>query len=160
MNIKRNINVFFIEDSEICSLMVDHKLRDISNFKVHSYVSAEEAFKDLYISPDVIVLDYGLPGMNGLQALKKFKQNFPDIPIIMLSGQKNIDVAIDLIRAGASDYMSKKKFSVRELYDKIYTICNQKQQEKQIKRLQLNLIKGLFFCLLIFLLSIMVWLKI
>ncbi|HET6244318.1 MAG: response regulator transcription factor [Bacteroidetes bacterium] len=159
MSLKRRISVFYIEDSTISSVITDHKLREIADFRIYPYCSAEVAFKDLYFNPDVIILDYILPGMNGLQAIQKFKQTYPEIPIIMLSGQQNIDVIIDVMRAGACEYMSKKNFSARELYEKICSIYDQKQHEKKKHLLEMAIKKILFLSFFILLFSVIVWYK-
>jgi DNA-binding response OmpR family regulator len=137
--------IFLIEDSELYSLMLDHEFRNLSQFRMYTYTTAEEAIKDLYLDPDIIILDYYLPGMNGLDALKKIKSYKKEVPVIVLSSQDDVQVALDVIDAGAHDYMIKKIFSVNKLYDITNKIMGEKnlQQDNLILNLVMN--KKLFY---------------
>jgi two-component system response regulator AtoC len=63
--------------------------------------------KKLSLKPDLILLDIMLPGMDGIETLKRIKQLDEHLPVIMLSAQGRIDVAVDSIKYGAYDYFSK-----------------------------------------------------
>jgi two-component system, NtrC family, response regulator AtoC len=104
-------NIFLVEDSEIFSVLMNQRLCEMPELKVYAYTSAEEAIKDLYIAPDVIVLDNFLPGMTGIEALKRIKQKKPDIPVVLISSQENPQLSIQAFNAGASDFISKSAFS-------------------------------------------------
>jgi len=56
---------------------------------------------------DVIISDILIPGTNGIALLKLIKERFPEIPVIMITGEPNIDTAIESVRQGAYDYLSK-----------------------------------------------------
>jgi two-component system nitrogen regulation response regulator NtrX len=58
-------------------------------------------------SPDVILLDVWLKGMDGIQTLKEIKDQKPDLPVIMISGHGNIELAVKATRTGAYDFLEK-----------------------------------------------------
>lgn len=60
---------------------------------------------------DLVLLDYHLPGMNGLDALKIFGQQHPELPIIMLSGSVNIPIMRQVVRSGAAGFVTKSSLS-------------------------------------------------
>ena len=62
-----------------------------------------------------IFLDYHLPGLNGLEILKKIRSQGIDTPVIMLTGQKDDMIIVELMRAGANDYISKKSLNPESL---------------------------------------------
>ncbi|MGE5653987.1 MAG: sigma-54-dependent transcriptional regulator [Bacillota bacterium] len=64
--------------------------------------------------PDLVVLDYKMPKMDGIAVLKELKQSSPDLPVIMLTAHGSIDHAVLAVQAGASDYMTKP-FELDEL---------------------------------------------
>ncbi len=74
-----------------------------------SFISAEEAIDCLSkgTKPEVILLDIGLPGMNGIQGIEKFKQISPSTLIVILTIYDDNDKVFDAICAGASGYMLK-----------------------------------------------------
>ena len=70
--------------------------------------SAEDALLNLGdVAPDVVLLDFNLPGMNGLEALSRIRQRNPHARVVMLTGHANIQLAIDAMKAGSSDFLSK-----------------------------------------------------
>ena len=70
--------------------------------------SGEEALRALKEqTPDVILLDVWLPGIDGLETLKEIKGLNPDLPVIMISGHGNIELALKATRAGAYDFLEK-----------------------------------------------------
>lgn len=58
-------------------------------------------------SYDVVVLDLKLPGMNGAEVLEKIKKDYPDIPVLLITGHGTADESIDTVPSGAVDYLAK-----------------------------------------------------
>lgn len=56
---------------------------------------------------DAVLLDINLPGTNGLEALRKIRASWPELPVVMISGQQEEDVAKATLREGAFDYVVK-----------------------------------------------------
>jgi DNA-binding NtrC family response regulator len=68
--------------------------------------------------PDLVVSDVRMPGMDGMELLRRSKQFAPDLPVLMITGYAGIDGAIQAVRQGALDYLPKP-FDVKELLEKI-----------------------------------------
>jgi len=104
---------FIVEDSPIIRELVEFTLRKMMFCNVIKYSTALDALKALtIITPDLIVLDYALDNdkknaPNGLLFLEKMKKLKLKIPTIVFSGQNKKNVAINMIRNGAIDYVSK-----------------------------------------------------
>src|SRR4051794_17980702 len=60
------------------------------------------------LKPDVIVLDIGMPLLNGLEAARQIKQTVPDAKLVFLTMHENADLAAEAFRAGASAYLLKR----------------------------------------------------
>ena len=76
--------------------------------KIGEASDANEMLKLLRLKPwDVAILDISMPGMNGLDALKQVKQEFPDLPVLILSMYPEEQYAIRTIKAGADGYLTK-----------------------------------------------------
>src|ERR1043166_3451578 len=62
-------------------------------------------------TPDVILLDYALPGFDGFSALTLAQENFPDIPFIFVTGTLGEEVVIEMLKSGATDYVQDAPLS-------------------------------------------------
>jgi len=92
------------------------------SFDAYSVEDALEAFtKDNFIAPDVILLDIGLPGMNGIEGIPHIKKNLDDSNIIMLTSYDETEKIFSALCAGACSYISKKT-SLKVIMDSIFTV--------------------------------------
>jgi len=79
-----------------------------NDYTVSIFSSAESALTAMPgHPPDLILLDIGLPGMNGICALRKIKQKFPDMVVIMITSFEEIDMVVTSMKSGAYDYVTK-----------------------------------------------------
>jgi two-component system, NtrC family, response regulator AtoC len=84
-------------------------------FGVHTASDGESALANLdRTRPDLITLDTVLPGMDGLETLRRIKQRLPEVPVIMLSGHGQARTIVEAMRLGATDFL-RKPFEVEEL---------------------------------------------
>jgi DNA-binding NtrC family response regulator len=101
------------DDSEFRETLA--RRMDRGGFAVHSAASAEEAL-DLAQRRrfDVAVFDMMMPGMSGLELLQKFRTEHPECEVILLTGQGTIETAVEAMRSGAFNYLTKP-FPLRDL---------------------------------------------
>lgn len=83
-------------------------------YEIISADNGEEAVKKLIDDPDLVIMDLKMPKMNGLEALKKIKEINPKIPVIMITAHGTTDTAVEAMKIGALDYISKP-FDIDEL---------------------------------------------
>jgi DNA-binding NarL/FixJ family response regulator len=112
-------HVFIVEDNEIYSMMLDYVLSKDSVFKFSSFKSGEECLQNLRQSPRVIILDYNLPGKNGLDVLKEIKQYDPSIHVLMLTNNQDMKLALKLLQEGADDYILKQGHGEKQIIEKV-----------------------------------------
>jgi two-component system, NtrC family, response regulator AtoC len=99
--------VFIVDDEQAISKLLSYWLKEKWGYDVEVHASGEEVFKRLYLKPDLVLLDIMLPGMDGLEVLKRIKQIDENLPVIMLSAQGKIEIALEALKYGAYDYFPK-----------------------------------------------------
>jgi DNA-binding NtrC family response regulator len=99
--------IFIVDDEQSISKLLTFWVKDKWGYEVEVFSNSETMLKKLNVKPDLVLLDIMLPGMDGIETLKRIKQSDENLPIIMLSAQGRIDVAVDALKYGAYDYFSK-----------------------------------------------------
>ncbi len=84
--------------------------------------------------PQLVLLDYMMPVMDGLTALKEIRQRFPDTYVIMFTGKGNEEIAVELMKAGASDYILKP-FNNQDLVERIESVLRIRKVELRNREL-------------------------
>ena len=103
------LRVLFVEDNEDDLLLQLRELRRGGYEPSWRRVQMPEALRAALASEpwDVVVSDFAMPGMNGLDALREVQRSGLDLPFILCSGTVGEDVAVDCVKAGANDYLLK-----------------------------------------------------
>lgn len=132
--------IFIVDDEQSISKLLSFWVKDKWGYEVELFSNSESMFKKISSKPDLILLDIMLPGLDGIETLKRIKQIDEHLPVIMLSAQGRIDVAVDSIKYGAFDYFSKPidqqklelavKNAIRN-YDLVKEIQNLKENVKK-----------------------------
>lgn len=107
-------NLLIVDDDETIQRLLVIAAQDLGWRPVVAG-SGEEAMDLLNPVISAVVLDHGLPGMDGLQTLVKIRHLFPSLPVIMLTGLNDAETAVQAMRAGAADYLTKP-FELKRLF--------------------------------------------
>ena len=131
------IKIFLVDDDALFLKLLEIEYLSDVEFAIETYLTGELCIENLHHNPDVIVLDYHLDGidknaMNGMQTLDKIKAFNPNIPVVILSSQNEIDVAINCVGHRAFDYVVKNESSLMNLQIIITTIFSYKKMEKEL----------------------------
>lgn len=137
MTNKQSIKLFLVDDDAIFLKLLELEFSDASNFDVNTFATGEAFLSHLSDLPDIIILDYHLDGIdrfaiNGLDVLKEIKKFIVDIPVIMLSSQDKIEVAINCMHYGAFDYVVKSETAFLRLQKAIASIQLQKKMKNEL----------------------------
>ncbi len=114
--------IFIVEDDPWYGKMLRYHLSLNPDYEVHLFENAKSCLDKLYLKPDVISIDYYLPDINGAELFKKVKAQYPSIPVIILSGQEEISVALGLLKSGANDYIIKDDNAKDLLWNRLLQI--------------------------------------
>jgi DNA-binding NtrC family response regulator len=127
-------SIYIIDDEKTITNGITMALE--GDYRIKSFSRAEPAIEALREDcPDLILLDIGLPGINGIEALRRIKSSHPDILVIMITAYEDIDTVIAAMKLGAYDYVVKPlhmdglEVTIRNALDSI-------RLKKEIRQLQ------------------------
>jgi DNA-binding NtrC family response regulator len=143
MQNSKNPLIFVVEDNQMYNKLVVSYLKTNKFTNVESYLSGEEALKNMEKNPEIVIQDYLLEGMTGIEVLVKAKKINPNVEFIFLSGQDSIDIAINSMKYGAYDYIVKDQMALQKMVNKINKITSVTELVKSNKRYKVGVI--LFF---------------
>ena len=134
---KTKIKLFLVDDDAVFLRLLEIEFHEHADFDIETYATGELCIENLSHKPDIIILDYLLDGverdvMNGIETLDKIKAFNPEIPVIMLSAQDKIDVAINCMHHAAFDYVVKSETAFMRLQKIISIIFETKKLKKQL----------------------------
>ena len=99
--------IFIIEDDAMIASLMKQTLSKTPEHEVFHFNSGEECIENLHQKPDIVSIDYNLPGMNGHDLMEKIKAFDQNIMVIIVSGQENLEVVVSTYKKGAHDYIMK-----------------------------------------------------
>ena len=134
-------------------LLVDDEPRVRASLKlvlepVYEVLEAADAQAGLDLfkkgSPNLVLLDVILPGTDGLSVLENMRTDDPTIPVIMLTGTKSVKTAVDAMKLGAADYLSKP-FDIEELRIVVDRTLNSQDLEREVRQLRAQIVQRYAF---------------
>lgn len=137
MSNDNKVKIFLVDDDELFLKALEVEFLNHADFNIETYTTGELCIAGLNHKPDAIILDYHLnntdkTAMNGMQTLDKIKIIDPEIPVVMLSSQDEIEVAVNCMHHKAYDYVVKSPTAFMRLQKNITTIMHHKKLEKQL----------------------------
>jgi DNA-binding NtrC family response regulator len=99
--------VFLVDDEPQNLVLLRMWMEKLWKLPVCEFTDPRECLASMHQEPCVVILDIMMPDMDGVTVLKGIKESQPHVPVIMLSAQSSVEVAIDAIHLGAFDYLSK-----------------------------------------------------
>jgi DNA-binding NtrC family response regulator len=129
--------VFLVDDDALYLKSLEINFTQDTEFVIATFATGEQCLENITQNPDIIILDYYLNGIqknaiNGIQTLDEIKKVNPDIPVIMLSSQDQIEVAVDCMKHLAYDYIVKSETAFIRLQKAITSIFHHQKIEKTL----------------------------
>ena len=118
----QRLKIYLVEDDLFFGENLKYHLKLNPDYDILLFQTAKECLNNLHQKPDIICLDFGLPDMKGDVLLKKIRETNNQIPIIIISGQEDIEVAVNFLKLGARDYIVKNEHTKDILWNSIIKI--------------------------------------
>ena len=125
-----SFKIFIVEDDRFYGELLKRHLQLNPENEVYLYLTGKDCLTNLHLKPDMISLDYRLPDFSGDSILKKVHFDYPDLPIVIVSGQEDVKTAVYLLKEGAYDYFVKDQ----DTQDRLWNVANKIRENKQLKR--------------------------
>ncbi len=139
------LKLFIVEDDAFFGEVLKRHLSLNPDYEVHLYTTAKECLEQMHKKPDIISIDYGLPDMNGDVLLKRITELNKTIPVIVISGQEDVAVAVNFLKAGARDYIVKDDHAKEALWNSVLKLRETLDLRKEVEALKDQLEKKYSF---------------
>jgi two-component system response regulator AtoC len=131
-----SVKIYVVEDNDWYNRLLVHTLSLNPDYEVKGFFNGRDFLNSLHDPPDIVTLDYRLPDLSGTELLKQIKTEHPEIQVILISEQEDINTVVELLKLGARDYIIKSN----DIRDRLLNTIQNLRQEKgliiEIKRLQ------------------------
>ncbi len=145
--------IFIVQDNVIYKDLIVGYLQQRKFNHLKTFKSGEECLKSIHQNPDIIVLDYSFDGMTGLEFMKRVKAEHPLIDFVFLSGQNSVEVAVNIMKMGAADYIIKNAQAPQNLVHTVEFLISTTKAEKVKKGFQVGVV-GFFIMLFLIIMII------
>jgi len=131
--------IFIVEDDPIYSKMINYVAELNPEHEVHIFSTGKQCLSKLHLKPTLVSLDYSLPDYKGEELLQIIKSTNPSIAVVILSGQNDISVAVQLLKMGAYDYIVKDDQTKDRFFNTIENIKKKVSLEIEVQELRAEL---------------------
>jgi DNA-binding NtrC family response regulator len=130
------VRIFVVEDDAAYTKFLKYVLSLNPDFEPEYFTTGKDCIAHLHKKPSIITLDYSLPDMEGEKVLKSIREFDPDISVIIISAQEKIGTAVELLKAGAFDYITKDEDAKDRILNSIKNARNKTSLIREIDRLK------------------------
>ena len=128
--------IFLVEDDPWIGELYKHHLSLNPDYQISLFKTGKECLNNIHLKPDIICVDFGLPDMDGDALLKRIHEINKNIPIIVISGQEDISVAVNFLKSGAKDYIIKDDHAKDMLWNSILKIRENLELKQEVEVLK------------------------
>ena len=133
---KDPVKIFVVEDDPAYTKFLKYVLGLNPDYEVEFFSSGKDCLNNLHKNPAVITLDYSLPDMPGEKVLSQIRLHDPNINVIIISAQEKIGTAVELLKAGAYDYITKDEETKDRVLNSIHNARNKASLIREIDYLK------------------------
>ena len=128
--------IFIIEDDPWYGQILRHHLSMNPDYELELFTLGKDLLNNLYKKPSLVCMDFGLPDISGDKLLKEIKSRDTNLPVVVISAQEEISVAVELLKAGARDYIIKGDHTKDQLWKSIIHIRENLKLREEVEVLK------------------------
>ena len=128
--------IYSVEDDAIYRRLIGYKISMNVDYEIQLFENAKSLISALSVKPDVLILDYNLPDMGGMELFDKVTELSPSSQVIIVSAQDDIETALTLIKKGAFDYIVKNEQTLDWLWKSLIQAVEKVETNKELIQLR------------------------
>lgn len=128
--------IFIVEDDPWYGEILAYHLGLNPDYKVVRFETGQECLNNLVAKPDIITIDFSLPDMRGDELFKKIRELNSTIPVIIISAQEEVSIAVSLLKAGVDNYLVKDDATKDLLWKSVIRIRENQLLRKEVEQLR------------------------
>lgn len=128
--------IFIVEDDALVASLIRQALIGFDQFESSHFATAEDCLANIFHQPDIAIIDYNLPGMDGLTLMKQIKAMSPGTLIIVCSGQENVEVVVESYSKGANEYILKNEQMITKIENAVRNLSMQVILRREVEFLK------------------------
>ena len=158
MDIKKSLLIYVVEDNVLYNKLISESLKNNGYQKVVSFFKGQPCVNEVVGGerPDIVIQDYFLDDINGLEVLQKVKKHSQKSEFIFLTANENMEVAVNSIKFGAYDYIIKdSEIAIQKMLSKISKITKLIELQKRNNFIKKAMILSVTILVLIVILAVL-----
>lgn len=128
--------IFIVEDDPWYGEILEYHLSLNEDYVITRFTTGKEVLANLHKKPDLITVDFSLPDFTGDKLYQKIREFDEHIPVIVISGQEEIAVAVNLLKMGVTDYLIKDENTKDMLWNAVIRIRQMSSLKKEVETLR------------------------
>ncbi len=128
--------IFVVDDDPHYARLVSYRLEKNVDHQVRVFTSGEEALAAIADKPHLVLLDIMMPGIGGIETLKKLREQSAETHVVMLSAQGVVDTAVESMKIGAYDYITKGQDDIVKLEIVVSRVRERMELEQEVDTLR------------------------
>ena len=128
--------IFIVEDDPWYGEVLEYQLSLNPDYSITRFATGKECLANMHKHPDLITLDFSLPDFTGDLLFKKIRQVNDSVPVIVISGQEDITVALKMLKMGITDYLVKDDNTTQILWNAVIKVRETSKLKKEVATLR------------------------
>lgn len=128
--------IFIVEDDPWYGEILEYHLSLNEDYVISRFTTGKECLANLHKKPDLITVDFSLPDYTGDKLFQRIRETDDSIPVIIISGQEEISVAVNLLKMGVTDYLIKDENTKDMLWNAVINVRKMGRLKKEVEHLR------------------------